>query len=53
MKELLLQSLVNGTADDVKEVCETVGINVANCDGAYKTTYEVLNELASIWNDIK
>lgn len=49
----VLKILSNGSIDDVRKMCEKIGVNITNNDGSYKTIDKVFNELSKVWNSLK
>ena len=42
----MLNEVMYGSLEEIKEACKEYNVDIANTDGSYRTIYEVLDELS-------
>ena len=49
MSEEFIKTLLEGTTEEIDNICANVGVYVKDEDGNYRNTYDVLRDLAFLF----
>ena len=50
MTEEFIKTLLEGTAEDIDNICENVGVCIKDENGNYRNTYDVLRDLVFLFS---